>query len=404
MEKGVNARAEAIKEMSREKARIFRRRIEGLSLLEEAALAWKKKKEMEEGLRQKEGFKKELLKKLSFRQTLAKEIVDYDKQRLPTPPAGGPDEIGWVQYKPLQKEEDKKKKQIPLNTATVVALRKKIIAKEWARALGKRTQDTRFRDLEQEAVIWQQKKEEKKRREEEIRMRIERYKELLSEALAEFGKRLRQQKDMATERLERPEEVPSEAKGQNRGAMDPKKLSAILEESLENAGEVFDIEWQENGCFVWIEPWQEKKLRNIMGLNIPVIYRVKIDENFEISSYEKVEDEEIIESLREEVLTKPLRESLEGVSFNIDNEEEAKEFLEDKLSDIGRLINLERTESGWFATIEPWEEMKLRNVKRRGKPPIITEEIEIDWKDGKLEFVPLEEEEGGDEEDLEEEE
>lgn len=386
MDRIVSARAEAIKEMSKEKARIFRKETETPSLLEKTAVAWKKKKEMEE--RQKQTLQKEGSPMPSFQETFAKDVVDYDKQRLSdlsrevpneAREATSRDEVGWAQFSPWKKEEDKKKKQIPLNMATVVAIRKKLIAIEWARALGKRKQDTRLYDLEREAATWQQKKEEEKRRKEEIRMRIERHKEVLSEILTGFGKKLREEKD----------------------ALDPKELSALLEESLENAGEVFDIEWQESRCLIWIEPWEEKKLRRISGFDIPGIYRVKIDENFEIISYEKVEDEEVIESLREEILTKPLRESLQEISFNMDDEDEARQFLEDKLSNIGRLINLERTEDGWLATIEPWEEMRLRNIKREGKPPIVTDEIEINWKDGKLEFAPEEEE--GEDEDIEEE-
>ena len=184
---------------------------------------------------------------------------------------------------------------------------------------------------------------------------------------------------------------PKELETQNQEVMDPKELAVLMEESLANAGEVFDIEWQEDGCLIWIEPWEEKKLRRFSGFDIPVIYRAKIDEKLEITSYEEVEDEEVIESLKEEILTRPLRESLEGVSF--DDEEQAQQFLEDKLSEIGRLISLERTESGWLATIEPWEEMRLRNIKRKGKPPIVTEAIEINWKDGELEFTPEQEEE-----------
>ena len=164
MQRDVNARAEAIKEMSKEKARISRKKTEGLSLLEQTALAWKKKKEMEERARQKQGLKKEDSLGPSFRETLAKEVVDQDKRRLSDLSRGeARDETGWVQYKPWQKEEDKKKKQIPLNMATVVAIRKKLIAKEWARALGKTTRNTRFHDLEREAAMWYQKREEEKR-------------------------------------------------------------------------------------------------------------------------------------------------------------------------------------------------------------------------------------------------
>jgi len=383
MEKNVNARAEAIKEMSKEKVRIFRKETQELSHLEKAALAWKKKKTAEGKQSQKELFPvkggKEISREFSFREAVAKEVVDYDRQKMFGMSREKSDnETSWAQYKPWQKEEDTKKKQIPLNTATVVAIRKKLIAREWARALGKRTKDTKFHDLEQEAATWYQKKDEEKRRKEEIRARIEKHKEALSEVLIEFGKKLNEKKDTAS----------------------PKESSILLEGSLESAGEVFDIEWQENGCWIWIEPWEEKKLRKISGFDIPVIYRAQIDENLQIASYEEVEDEEAIESLREEILTKPFRESLEEASFSIDKENAARQFLEEKLSCIGRLSSLKRTETGWFATIESWEEMRLRNMKRRGRSPVVTEEIEINWTDGKLEFVP-EHEEG---EEIEEEE
>ena len=377
MEKNVSARAEAIKEISKEKARILGRESNAPSPLEDRAEAWKKKKEAEDRKKQTEMFKKEAPEGVSFREAVAKEVVGYDKQKLyGLSRATSSGDMGWAQFSPWKKEEGdkKKKKEIPLNTATVVAIRKKLIAMEWARIRGTKKQDTRFQDLEQEAVRWRQKKEEEKRMKEEIRLRIERHKGVLSETLAVFGKKLREQKD---------ENQPIE----------PKALSALLEQTLENAGEVFDIEWQEDGCWIWIEPWEEKKLRRISGFDIPGIYRAGINESFEITSCEKVEDEDVIASLREEILTKPLKESLEGVSFNIEDEERVQQFLEDKLSDIGRLIDLRRTESGWLAVIEPWEEMRLRNIERGGNPPIITDEIEISWKDGKLEFVEEEEEE-----------
>ncbi|MBU4313048.1 MAG: hypothetical protein KJ706_10100 [Candidatus Omnitrophica bacterium] len=378
MEKKVSVRIEAIKEICKEKARILRKRIECPSPLEQAALAWKKKKEMEEYQRHREASSAE---GLSFREAVAKKVVDYDKEklsdlsRLPDQGMKPGDEIGWVQYKPCQKEGDKKEKQISINTATVVAIRKKLIAAEWSRALGKPKQDNRLQDLEREAVVWEQRKTEAARRKEEIRIRIQRHKEALSEALTEFGRGLTEKKE----------------------SLKPEELTTFLEGCLEKAGEVFDIEWQQDNCLIWMEPWEEKKRRKILGFDIPVIYRVKINKGFQISSFEEVEDEEVIESLREELLTKPLRESLKGMSFNINNEEEAKEFLEDKLSEIGRLISLERTEYGWFVTIEPWEELRLRNTKKRGNGPIVTDEIEISWKDGKLEFALEEEDDDIDE-------
>jgi len=392
MQTTVNAGAEALKEISREKARMFGRKVEAPSALEHAALAWEKRKQAEERQSQKETLRREEVSGLSFHKAIAKEVVDYDKARLAElSRAESKDERGWIQFNPLRKEQEgKKEKQIPLNMATVVAIRKKLIAKEWARALGKKKQDSRLYDLERQATDWYQKREEEKRRKEEIAARIEKHKEALTETLTVFAKTLREKKEGTTGPFRAKSRAEVEQFRMHQKAMDPKNLAVLLEESLADAGEVFDIEWQENGCLIWIEPWEEKKLRRISGFDIPVIYRARIDENLEVSSYEAVEDEEVIESLKQEILTKPFRESLEGVSFNIDDEEQAREFLEDKLSEIGRLISLERTENGWLATIEPWEEMRLRNTERKGKPPIVTDKIEINWKDGELEFVPEE--------------
>jgi len=393
MQTTVSAGAEALKEISREKARMFGKKVEAPSPLEYAASAWKKKRQAEERQRQKETLKKEKSLGLSFHEAIAKQVVDYDKQRLADlSRVESRDETGWIQFNPWKKEEEgKKAKQIPLNMATVVAIRKKLIAIEWARALGKSTRDSRLYDLEREAAGWYQKREDEKRRKEEIEARIEKHKESLSEILTVFAKMLREEKDATTGPFQAKSRTEVEQFRMRRKAMGPKNLATLMEESLENAGEVFDIEWQEDGCLIWIEPWEEKKLRKISGFDIPVIYRVRINENLEVSSYEAVEDQEVIESLKQEILTKPFRESLEGVSFNMDDEEQAQQFLEDKLSEIGRLISLERTENGWLATVEPWEEMRLRNTERKGNPPIVTDQIEINWRDGQLEFAPEEE-------------
>jgi len=401
MQTTVNAGAEALKEMSREKARMFGMKVEAPSSLEYAALAWAKKEEAEARRRQKETPEKEESPGLSFHKAIAKEVVDYDKQRLAQlSDAESRDEGEWTQFSPWRKEQEgKKEKQIPLNTATVVAIRKKLIATEWARALGKKSQDSRLSDLEREAADCYRKRDDEKRRKEEIEARIERHKESLSETLKGFAKTLREKEDATTGPFHAKSRGEVEKLRICQKAMDPKRLAVLMEEALADAGEIFDIEWQEDGCLIWIEPWEEKKLRRISGFDIPAIYRVRIDEKLEITSYEEVEDEEVIESLKEEILTRPLRESLDGASFDMEDEEQAREFLEDKLSEIGRLINLKRTENGWLATVESWEEMRLRNIKRKGEPPVVTGAIEINWENGKLEFAPEEEEEYPDEQD-----
>ena len=171
MQTRVSAGAEALKEISKEKARMFGKKVEAPSLLEHAASVWEKKKEADDRQRQSQMLKREEALGLSFHKAIAKELVEADKRRLANlSPAESKDEAGWIQFNPWTKEQEgKKEKQIPLNMATVVAIRKKLVAMEWARALGKKKQDGRFYDLEREAADWYKKREDEKRRKEEKR-------------------------------------------------------------------------------------------------------------------------------------------------------------------------------------------------------------------------------------------
>jgi len=354
MEKNINIGAETKREISREKDRIYKKKIKSPSLLEQAASQWEKKKELEERQGQKEILKKN--------ETLFKENTDYEKQKLFSQTTTYSSEANWAQYSPFNKKEGEKEKQIPLNTATVVAIRKKLIAKEWARALGKKTQNNDIYNLKRQADSWWQKKEEKKKEAEKERIRYEQYKKTLNEILSEFSKILREKKVIKN----------------------PKELSDLLLKLLEDAGEIFNIEWQEKKCIIWIETWKEKKIRRIAGLNIPIIYRIEIDENLEISSCKKVEKGETLKKLRVDVLNKSLSKRFEEISFNLNDKKQTREFLENILCEAGRLIDLEHSGYNWFATIESWENMRQRNLKRKGKPPIITEQIQFSSKDGKL--------------------
>lgn len=357
MKKDVNILTEYKKEIFKEKTRVLGKKVQSLSPLEQAASQWEKKKELEK----KQG-QKEILKK---NEASVKENTDYEKQKLFSQTTTDSNEANWAQYSPLNKKEGEKEKQIPLNTATVVSIRKKLIAKEWARALGKKTQNNDIYNLKRQADKWWQKKEEKKKEAEKERIRYEQYKKTLNEILSEFSKILREKKVIKN----------------------PKELSDLLLKVLENAGEIFNIEWQEKKCIIWIETWKEKKIRRIAGLNTPIIYRIEINENLEISFCKKVEKVEALKKLRVEVLNKSLSKHLEEISFNLNNKKQTREFLENILSEAGRLIDLEHSGNKWLATIESWENMRQRNVKRKGKPPIITEQIQFSSKDGKLKIV-----------------
>lgn len=137
----------------------------------------------------------------------------------------------------------------------------------WARALGRKREDPRKYALEQEVVERKKNKEEKERRIEEEKKRIQRQNEMLQESLQIFGEKL-----LSAE-----------------GDTDAEFAVELFEKCLENTGEVMNVNWAGDGCDVWIEPWEEKKLRRRRGDNLPVVYRLKIGKQLDIISYERVD-------------------------------------------------------------------------------------------------------------------
>jgi len=345
-----SVRAQAIKEIALERARISRKKKETYSPLEKAILAWKKRKEAEERERQKENFQSEAEGSFDYQEFSSQQIVQYDKEKLF-------EETGWSQHKLGQKEEEEKK-QISLNMATIRGMAKKLMAREWRRALGKH-QDYRLDSFEKTASSWKKRKDEEERKKEEMKQKILRQKKILKEALHQFGQKLRKERD----------------------TIKPEEAAALLEETLESAGEIFDIEWHKKGCYIWLEPWEEKKIRRISGDALPVVYRARIDQDLNVASCQRVDKENIRLKMREEMLSKPLQGLL------INDEEEAEETLEEVLSKMGRIIDLKRTNKGWTASVESWEKLKVRNIKNKGKGHVSSSEIEINWSEGQFSFL-----------------
>jgi len=409
-----NTRAEGIKQIFREKARIFRKKIVTFSSpLEKAALAWKEKKEAEEKEGRKKTLKKEESSELSFREATVKDTADHDTQKLAeiteapkenseqsqeTPSS---DEAEWIQYKPWKEEEKEKetKKEISLNPATVRALAKRLISGEWARMLGRKIEPPQFHTLEGEAALWKEKKEEKKRKKEEarrerlrqrrIKAAIRRERRLARKLKREETHReLIRRKEILTETLE----AFSRKLERKTNPADPHTTLQAFEGAFAGVGQVLDISQQEGTSTIWFEFRKDAEARMAKGESLPCVYKAKITDNVEIISFQRISDKKERERLRRKFLIKSLRCSLEGISFNIYDEARAKEKLEEKLSELGRVIDIKRKETGWVATVELWGEMKIRNTIRGGKPPIVTDEIGIDWKDGKLEFATEEDE------------
>lgn len=65
------------------------------------------------------------------------------------------DSIGWRPYKAWREKLEKEKK--PANSATLCRFARKMMAREWARALGRKREDPRIFALEQAAIALKRK-------------------------------------------------------------------------------------------------------------------------------------------------------------------------------------------------------------------------------------------------------
>ncbi len=242
----------ARKEMAKEKARIMRRKKRGVSLLEQVALAWKnREEEKKRGEQERRAQREQQTPVISVQKISAQAKASRSKTD---------DAMQWKQYRWREEERETKR----LNAASIWCLAKKLIAGEWARALGRKTEDPQTLALEREATEYRRKKEEEKRRAEQERKRAEKQKEMLQNSLEAFGKELLEAK----------------------GSVTPEVAAKLLEGALESVGEIMEINWTKNGCEACIEPWEEKRLRRKRRDSSPVIYKVSINKMLKIVSYE----------------------------------------------------------------------------------------------------------------------
>jgi len=347
-----NLRAEALREIAREKDRIFRRKRCSMSTFEKAAQEWEGNRidqEKRTQIKQQENDKESLFKSLS-----PEEVLKHQKQSVT-------DGLDWTQYKALEKEE-KEEQPISLNMATIRSMAKKLIAREWRRAKGLPQHDYRADNLEQEAASWRGKKELEQRIQREKEEKIVKYVIKLNSALNEFSRKL--VSDYETLYVKETANV----------------FNCILEEEV---GEIFKIDWSPEGCKVWFEPWEEKRQRRIRGECFPSMFEAVIDGNMDICSFEEVESREVKSVVIEEALVQNLKDSIEVENLN---ETELEEALENTLSDFGRLATLKRTQKGWTAAVEPWEEVRRRNIERMSADPQKYTIVNINLSENNLSF------------------
>ena len=358
-------RQQALAEIAREKARMWDEK-QPLPSIEDA-LDFEEQERIKEELRKKE-----------LEQKTVDEVPFKPIEETQTDVQSRDDSLAfnWIPYGGTQAGKKKKVKPITLNTATIWCMGRKMMAREWAKAKGITKRDPRVVALEREAASYGERQEEEKRKKEEERLRVLEQKRKIEEPLRIFGDRLL-------------------AKKEEDGRLTSKIVNDLLEEILGDAGMIYEINWLKDGCEVWLEPWDERRMRQKMQETEPAIYRLVIDDNLDIVSYELVRDQELKEEKRKELLVKDLQEievraasAEEGILF--EDEEEVKRFLEEKLSKIGRIEEFRKwTRMSWTALVESWDEMRKRNTERKGEPPIVTERILARVVKGKLVVVPL---------------
>ena len=257
--------------------------------------------------------------------------------------------FNWQPYESDQDKVETKPKN--LNPASIAAIARKIMAREWAMALGRggnveSEKDAIDRKLEQ----FRQKNAAERERKEIEEKRAGKQRKGLEEALRSFGRAL----------LKTPKPVTSET------------AEALLDESLTDAGELINITWQQDGCYIFIEPWEEKRLRRKTGEILPAVFQAIVDDNLMLSSYKRVEDAELLRQTQNEII---LRNILS--SFKRSPQQDLHAF-EDAVAEVGRIIRTTKSDDDWKIKVEPWEEMRKRNVECGGGPPVVTYILKAD--------------------------
>ena len=267
--------------------------------------------------------------------------------------------FNWTQLAPFKRE---KKKHRPLNTATIWLMARKEIAQVWREAKGIKKRNPKIDLLEREAAMWGQKQEEERMRQEQARADFEKQKAKVDEVLKIIGEKLLAEKE--------------------KDDLTAEKSASLIEDGFGATGKVYDVQWREDGCDIWIEPWEERWSRQKREL--PTIYKIRINDGLEMVSYGLIEDEEARQKAQQETLANQLAEPLDEEPLGADeDDEDIKTQLVRKIENVGRLIELKKMkESTWFATVELWDQMKIRNVERKGEEPIVTESVLAKVVDG----------------------
>jgi len=121
-----------------------------------------------------------------------------------------------------------------------------------------------------------------------------------------------------------------------------------------------------------LEPWEEKRSRRENGETLPAVFQATVDDNLMLTSYQKIEDPLLLRQTSNDIIIKKIR-----LNFRKSPGQDFHAF-ENAVAEGGRIIQSMEIDEGWKIKFEPWEEMRKRNLERKGRPPIVTNVIRAD--------------------------
>ena len=219
-----------------------------------------------EPLKKTAGTPAEVLERISVSSTESAEGVGWTRKDAELPEPAGARQEGWPRFEKLSVitgEEASGDREGPANAASIWRLARKMMAREWRRALNKPMLDSGMMALEDEAVRIKGEIGERKSREalkEEEKQRADRQVGMLADALTDIA-------DFYVRTGNEP---------------DPEELLERVTGAVREVGFVFHIQWGRDGCEIWLEPWEERRLRRMRRDDDPVAYHIGINQDMEV--------------------------------------------------------------------------------------------------------------------------
>jgi len=314
-----------------------------ISAFERQACEWQQREEMEKRAKPEE----------AETEALAREGMSFDMAAFKLPQDTG--EVAETNegfdWQPCQSEQGEGKNKVKdLNTASIARLARKIMAREWAMALGRGMGLENGQATIERGVEEYRKKKAAEREMKEIEgQRANKQRAAMEAALWAFGRNL----------LKVPKPVAPEA------------AETLLEEALSEVGDTMRITWHADGCHILLEPWEERRLRNKAGEPLLAVFQATIDVNLMLSSYQKIEDPQVLQQTQNALISK-------NIMINFRDSPRDLHAFEDAVAQGGRIIQSMKMDSGWKIKLETWAEMRRRNIERKGRLPIVTYVINAD--------------------------